>query len=59
MEMSEKAKEARRAYLRDYRRRNPEKAKEAKARYWERKAAKLQTEEKEGAEEHDGNHGEN
>lgn len=53
MEMSEKAKEARRAYLRDYRRRNPEKAKEAKARYWERKAARL-AEEKEGAEDHDG-----
>lgn len=37
--MNEKAKEARRAYKREWNRRNREKVKAAQARYWERKAA--------------------
>ena len=37
--MNEKAREARRAYKREWNRRNAEKVKAAQARYWERKAA--------------------
>lgn len=36
--MTEKAKEARRAYKREWNQRNREKVKAAQARYWERKA---------------------
>ena len=38
--MTEAAKEARRAYKRQWNARNRDKVKEAQARYWERKAAK-------------------
>lgn len=37
--MNEKAKEARRAYKREWNRRNRDKVRAAQARYWERKAA--------------------
>ena len=37
--MTEKAKEARRAYKREWARKNRDKVKAAQARYWERKAA--------------------
>jgi len=40
--MTDKAKEIRAAYYREYRRKNPEKTKESVARYWERKAQKEQ-----------------
>lgn len=46
-ELSQEAKEARRAYLRKWRRENPEKVKEQKRRYWERKAQEIQEEEEE------------
>lgn len=38
--MTEQAKEAQRAYKREWARRNPEKVKAQQARYWEKKAAK-------------------
>lgn len=38
--MTEQAKEARRAYKREWNRRNKERVREAQARYWERRAAK-------------------
>ena len=37
--MNERAKEARRAYKREWNRKNRDKVKAAQARYWERKAA--------------------
>ena len=37
--MDEKAKEARRAYKREWNRRNRDKVKQAQERYWSRKAA--------------------
>lgn len=37
--MNEAAKEARRAYKREWNRRNPDKVKAAQERYWEKKAA--------------------
>lgn len=37
--MNEKAKEARRAYKREWNRKNRDKVKAAQTRYWERKAA--------------------
>ena len=43
-DISEKAREAQRAYLREWRRKNPDKVKEQNRRYWERKAAKLEQE---------------
>lgn len=42
--MNEKAKEARRAYKRDWYRKNRDKVKAAQARYWERKAAAAEAE---------------
>lgn len=42
MAMTEAAKEARRAYKREWNRRNPEKVKAAQERYWKRKAEKAQ-----------------
>ena len=36
--MNEKAREARRAYKREWNRRNPDKVKAAQERYWQRKA---------------------
>ncbi len=38
--MTDEAREARRAYKREWNRRNPDKVKAAQARYWERQAAK-------------------
>lgn len=37
--MSEAAKEAKRAYLRDWREKNKQRSKEYQQRYWEKKAA--------------------
>ena len=42
--LSEKAKAARAAYLREWYRKNPEKNREYKATYWERKAHAAQQE---------------
>lgn len=39
--MDEKAKEARRTYMREWRSRNKDKVREANRRYWERRAEKL------------------
>ena len=44
-ELSQEAKEARRAYLRKWRRENPEKVKEQERRYWERKAQEMREQE--------------
>lgn len=44
--MNEKAKEARRAYKREWARKNPEKVRAAQARYWEKKAAAADTQSK-------------
>ena len=44
--MSKEAREARNAYFREWRRRNPEKAKRIRQRYWERKAEELKWMEK-------------
>ena len=43
-EISEQAKAAQREYLREWRRRNPEKVRENNRRYWERKAEELERE---------------
>lgn len=40
--MTEQAKEARRAYKREWQRRNRDKVKAAQERYWNRKAAETQ-----------------
>lgn len=40
--MTEEAKEARRAYIREWRKKNPDKLKAAQDRYWEKKAAQAQ-----------------
>jgi len=39
MSMTEQAREARRAYKREWNHKNPEKVKAAQERYWNRKAA--------------------
>lgn len=38
--MDEKAREAQREYLREWRKRNPDKVRENNRRYWERRVAK-------------------
>ena len=43
--MTEQAKEARRAYKREWNRKNRDKVKAAQERYWNRKAAEQQTDE--------------
>ncbi len=43
--MTEAAKEARRAYKREWNRKNPDKVKEAQRRYWEKRAAEAQDQE--------------
>ena len=48
--MTEEAKEARRAYRREWAKNNPEKIKEHQARYWEKKAETIKQRE-ENAEE--------
>lgn len=47
--MDEKAREARREYLREWRKRNPDKVRENNRRYWERRAAKKAQAEQEKA----------
>lgn len=49
--MNEKAKEARRAYKREWNRRNPDKVKAAQERYWERKAEEAERRQTETAAE--------
>ena len=39
MEMSPAARECRRQYMRDWRKKHPEKAREGRVSYWEKKAA--------------------
>lgn len=52
MGMTEQAKAARRAYKREWNRKNPEKVREAQERYWNRKAAaQAQAQEEEQTEE--------
>lgn len=46
--MTEQAKEARRAYAREWYAKNRAKAMERNARYWERKAKEIEEREKEG-----------
>ena len=48
--MNEKAKELRRAYKREWNRRNRDKVKAAQMRYWERKAAEMEAAEQDQAE---------
>lgn len=43
--MTEEAREARRAYYRDWHKKNPTKDKEYHARYWDKKAKQLQQQE--------------
>lgn len=42
--MDEKAREAQREYLREWRKRNPERVRESNKRYWQKRAAKLAAE---------------
>ena len=46
--MTEESKEARRAYKREWARKNPEKVRAAQDRYWERRAAEQAAKEKIG-----------
>ncbi len=48
--MTEEAREAQRAYHREWRRKNPEKKKAQNERYWARKAEKLRQEKEAAAE---------
>ena len=41
-EMTDAAREAQRAYMREWRKRNPERVREKNQRYWERKAKQFQ-----------------
>ena len=50
--MTEEAKEARRAYQREWRKKNPEKVKAHQARHWEKIAALKKQEEKDNGENH-------
>lgn len=43
VEMTKEAKAARAQYMREYRRKYPEKEAASKARYWEKRAAQLRT----------------
>jgi DNA-directed RNA polymerase specialized sigma subunit len=45
-EMSDEAREARAKYMRDWKRRNPDKLKAAAARYWQKKADSVPIEER-------------
>ena len=45
--MNEAAKEARRAYIREWQRKNKDKVRAAQVRYWERKAEKIRSAESE------------
>ena len=46
MPRSEKAREAQRIYIREWRKRNPEKVRVIQERYWENRLAKMKVEEK-------------
>ena len=48
--MDEKAREARRAYKREWNRKNRDKVKAAQERYWARKAAQMETAEQDQGE---------
>lgn len=48
--MTEQAKEARRAYKREWNRRNPDKVRAAQERYWEKRAAAKASEDKDDGE---------
>lgn len=49
--MTEKAKQARREYKREWNRRNRDKVQQAQARYWERKAAAAAQDQQQGQQE--------
>ena len=49
--MTAEAKEARRAYKREWNRKNRDKVREAQARYWERKAQAMQAAQDQQADE--------
>ena len=49
--MDEKAREARRAYKREWNRKNRDKVKAAQERYWARKAAEMEAAEQDQGEE--------
>jgi hypothetical protein len=51
MALSKEAKRARAAYMREYRRKHPEKIKEIEQRKWERKAVELAEKQKEASNE--------
>ena len=53
--MDEKAKEARRAYYREYRAKHPEKVREQNRRYWARRAAREAAEREVGNAPHENN----
>lgn len=42
--MDEQARKAQREYLREWRKRNPDRVKEANRKYWQRRAARLAAE---------------
>ena len=46
MKISEEAKMLKRAYEREWRKKNPDKCRAIKARYWENRLAKMKAEEK-------------
>lgn len=48
-DLQEKARQLRNAYMREYRKRNPEKIKEINKRYWIKRASLLDKAEKESA----------
>ena len=41
-EMTDAAREAQRAYMREWRKKNPERVRQKNQRYWERKAKQMQ-----------------
>ncbi len=45
MTLEEKIRKAKNAYLREWRRKNPEKAKAIRERYWEKKVAEMEAQE--------------
>lgn len=55
--MSEEAKKARNEYLREWRKRNPDKVAAIKARYWEKKAKEANNDDGAGNCESDGGAG--
>lgn len=49
-QLSEEARKARNAYFREWRKKNPEKVKQANEKYWEKKAQEMQEQEEAEAE---------